>query len=158
MRLDGPPVGLPAAAVQPVAMVLHELTTNAAKHGALSALGGVVEVHWRVNRGAGGEDLLKLRWTETGGPPVAGIPARRGFGSRVVEATVSGQLGGTVERRWERTGLVVEVAVPLARVTAPEAASASRSRHPQGPRSRGAGDRFEVPEARKAAPVAQDAL
>ena len=47
-------------------------------------------------------------------------PARRGFGSRVIEATVRGQLGGTVERRWERTGLVVEVAVPLARAAADE--------------------------------------
>jgi two-component sensor histidine kinase len=64
--------------------------------------------------------MLRLRWTETGGPPVLAAPARRSFGSRVIEATVRGQLGGTVERRWERTGLVIEVAVPLARAAADE--------------------------------------
>jgi two-component sensor histidine kinase len=75
-----------------------------------------VEVRWRSAHGAEEDGLLRLCWTETGGPPVAGVPSRRGFGSRVVEATVRGQLGGTVERRWERTGLVVEVAVPVGRV------------------------------------------
>ncbi|MBD0274316.1 MAG: hypothetical protein ICV73_20585, partial [Acetobacteraceae bacterium] len=59
---------------------------------------------------------LRLRWAEKGGPPVAGAPERRGFGTRVVEATVRGQLGGTLERRWDPEGLAVEVAVPLARV------------------------------------------
>ena len=99
-------------------MVLHELATNAAKHGPLSAPGGAVQVRWRAGRRAGESGLLHVRWAEAGGPPVAGPPGRRGFGTRVVEATVRGQLGGTVERRWERTGLVVEVAVPLARVAA----------------------------------------
>ena len=61
---------------------------------------------------------MRLRWTEAGGPPVRAAPSRRGFGTRVIEATVRGQLGGTVERRWERTGLVVEIAVPLARAAA----------------------------------------
>jgi two-component sensor histidine kinase len=124
VSLDGPPVPLAPAAVQPLAMVLHELATNAAKHGALSAPGGTVEVRWRAGRRAGEDGLLRLRWTETGGPPVLATPARRGFGSRVVEATVRGQLGGTVERRWERTGLVCEVAVPLARMAADAGADA----------------------------------
>ena len=118
VSLDGAAFPLAAAAVQPVTMVLHELATNAAKHGALSAPGGAVEVRWHAGRRAGEDGLLRLRWTETGGPPVFAVPARRGFGSRVVEATVRGQLGGAVERRWERTGLVVEVAVPLARLVA----------------------------------------
>ena len=113
--LDGPPVPLAPTAVQPFAMVLHELATNAAKHGALSALGGRVEVRWREGRSAGDDGVLRLRWAETGGPSVAGAPARRGFGSRVIEATVRRQLGGTVERRWEPSGLVVEVEVPLGR-------------------------------------------
>ena len=125
VSLDGPPVPLAPVAVQPLAMVLHELATNAAKHGALCAPGGRVEVRWRLGRRVGEDGLFLLRWAETGGPPVAGAPARRGFGTRVVEATVRGQLGGTVERRWEATGLVVEVAVPLARVTAGTDAQAS---------------------------------
>ncbi len=114
--LDGPPVPLAPAAVQPFAMVLHELATNAAKHGAFSAPCGRVEVRWRAwGRRAGDGGVLRLRWAETGGPPVAGAPARCGFGSRVIETTVRRQLCGTVERRWEPSGLVVEVAVPLAR-------------------------------------------
>ena len=111
-------VPLAPTAVQPLAMVLHELATNAAKHGALSARGGLVEVRWTVGRRKGEDGLLRLRWAEVGGPPVAGPPARRGFGTRVVEATVRGQLGGSVERRWGPGGLVVEVAVPVARVLA----------------------------------------
>jgi two-component sensor histidine kinase len=126
VSLDGPPVALAAAAAQPLAMLLHELATNAAKHGALSVPGGAVEVRWRAGRRTGEDGSLRLRWTETGGPPVLAAPARRGFGSRVVEATVRGQLGGAVERRWERAGLVVEVAVPLARVAAAPAAGADR--------------------------------
>ena len=115
VSLDGPPVPLAAAAVQPLAMLLHELATNAAKHGALSVPGGVVEVRWRAGRSTGEDGMWRLRWAETGGPPIAGTPARRGFGTRVVEATVRGQLGGAVEQRWAPSGLVVEVAVPLAR-------------------------------------------
>ena len=122
VSLDGPPVPLAAAAVQPFAMVLHELATNAAKHGALSALGGRVEVRWRAGRRAAEDGLLRLSWTETGGPPLAGVPARRSFGSRMIEATVRRQLGGALERRWEPTGLVVEVAVPLARAVCEGAA------------------------------------
>ncbi|MFC7478693.1 PAS domain S-box protein [Dankookia sp. GCM10030260] len=129
--LDGPPVALAPTAVQPLAMVLHELTTNAAKHGALSVPGGTVEVRWTVGRRKGEDGLLRLRWAETGGPPVVGKPARRGFGTRVVEATVGGQLGGTVERRWEPTGLVVEIAVPVTRVLAGAEAAASAGTNPE---------------------------
>ena len=112
VSLDGPPVRLAAAAVQPVAMVLHELATNAAKHGALSVPGGRVEVRWRLDRR---EEVLGLVWAEAGGPPVPAVPRRRGFGSRVVEATVRGQLGGAVDLAWRRHGLAVEIALPLAR-------------------------------------------
>jgi PAS domain S-box-containing protein len=118
VSLDGPPVPLAPTAVQPIAMVLHELATNAAKHGALSVAGGSVEVRWRVGRRAGEDGSLCLAWRETGGPPVPMAPARRGFGSRVIEATVRGQLGGTLQRQWEPTGLLVEVALPLARAAA----------------------------------------
>jgi PAS domain S-box-containing protein len=133
VSLDGPPVPLAPAAVQPFAMVLHELATNAAKHGALSVPGGAVEVRWRAGRRAREDGLLRLRWTETGGPPLAGPPARRGFGSRVIEATVRGQFGGAVERRWDPSGLVVEVEIPLARTTAgdPDARDERGARDPR---------------------------
>ncbi|GGC71524.1 sensor histidine kinase [Siccirubricoccus deserti] len=116
--IDGPQVALAATAVQPLAMVLHELATNAAKHGALSTPGGTVEIRWSAGRRIGEDGLLHLRWAEAGGPPIISTPSGRGFGSRVIEATVRGQLGGSVVRRWERTGLICEVTLPLERIVA----------------------------------------
>jgi PAS domain S-box-containing protein len=118
VRLDGPAVALASTAVQPLAMLLHELATNAAKHGALSRPGGHVEVRWRAGRRAGEDGLLHLRWSEVGGPVAAGIPARRGLGSRLIETTVRGQLGGSIERRWDPAGLMCEIRVPLRRIMA----------------------------------------
>ncbi|TDH62683.1 PAS domain S-box protein [Dankookia rubra] len=129
--IDGPAVALAPTAVQPLAMVLHELATNAAKHGGLSTPDGQVEVRWTIGRRTGEDGLLRLRWIEVGGPPIAGPPARRGFGTRVVEATVRGQLGGTVERRWEPTGLGVEITVPVARILAGADASTSTTTIPE---------------------------
>jgi two-component sensor histidine kinase len=117
VRLDGPPVPLAPAAVQPIAMILHELATNAAKHGALLVPGGTVTLAWWMSRG-GGDDRLHMRWAETDGAPVPEIPARQGFGTRLIDASVRGQLGGTVTRRWETSGLVCEISIPLARIAA----------------------------------------
>ncbi|MFC7475202.1 HWE histidine kinase domain-containing protein [Dankookia sp. GCM10030260] len=111
LELRGPPVVLPAVAAQPVAMAVHELATNAVKHGALSVPGGMLAVRWTVRPAR--PTRLRLRWAEAGGPPVAGAPARRGFGSRVLEGTVRGQLGGAVELDWAASGLVCELDVPL---------------------------------------------
>jgi two-component sensor histidine kinase len=97
-------------------MVVHELATNAAKHGALSTPGGTVEIRWYVGRRIGEDGLLHLRWAESSGPPITSPPSGRGFGSRVIETTVRGQLGGSVVRRWEKTGLICEVTVPLGRI------------------------------------------
>ncbi|WP_458094834.1 PAS domain S-box protein [Roseomonas sp. WA12] len=109
--LDGPPVVLPAGMAQPLAMAIHELATNALKYGALSVPTGRVSVSWHLAGPPPG--LLCLRWAENGGPPVAETPTRRGFGSRVLEGTVRRQLGGAVLLRWNATGLVCEVEVPL---------------------------------------------
>jgi PAS domain S-box-containing protein len=113
--LDGPSVLLPPGVAQPIAMAAHELATNAAKHGALSAPGGQVAVGWTLRAGR----ELRLRWTESGGPPVAGPPGRRGFGSRVLEGTVARQLGGAVRLDWRPAGLACEMEVPLRRETVP---------------------------------------
>ncbi len=115
LRFGGPEVTLSAAAVQPVSMALHELATNAMKYGALSAAEGEVSIAWTLDRPAG---LLRLRWAEAGGPPLAGTPPRRGFGSRVLEATIRDQLDGRVERDWSGDGLVCHVALPIARAVA----------------------------------------
>ncbi len=115
--LAGPDVVLPPDTAQPLAMALHELATNAVKHGALSVHAGSLAVSWSV--GAGTPDVLRLRWTEAGGPAVRGKPGRRGFGWRVLDGTVSGQLGGMVRLSWEAAGLVCEMAVPLRPALAP---------------------------------------
>ena len=115
--LAAPPAALVASAVQPVAMALHELATNAAKHGALSRPEGRVSLRWRLDPGTA---TVRLTWTESGGPPVTAPPSRRGFGSRMIEATLEGQLGGTLAVHWEAEGLRTEIALPVARVLAAE--------------------------------------
>lgn len=112
-QLEGEPVMLPASAAQPLAMAVHELATNATKHGALSVPGGQVRIDWTLRDGT-----LSLRWAETGGPPLAAPPEGRGFGSRVLDGTMRQQLGGTVALDWARTGLVCDIALPLRGVRA----------------------------------------
>jgi PAS domain S-box-containing protein len=112
VEVAGPDLALAPVAMQALSMAVHELATNAVKYGGLSASGGRVRVSWHVDGAAG---LLRLRWEEAGGPPIAGPPARRGFGSRVLEATVRDQLGGQVERLWGPSGLVCEIAIPVER-------------------------------------------
>jgi PAS domain S-box-containing protein len=110
--LDGPAVVLPPGMAQPLAMTVHELATNAAKHGALSVAEGRIVVRWSLVPGS--PAILRLRWEETGGPGAA-PPTRRGFGSRVLENTVQSQLGGTLSLDWRDTGLVCGIEVPLRR-------------------------------------------
>ncbi len=110
--VSGPSVRLGPGAAQAVSMALHELATNATKHGALSVPGGSVALSWTEDRTA---RLLSIRWEERGGPALAGPPQRRGFGTRVLESTIRGQLGGAVRQRWAPEGLVCELDLPLDR-------------------------------------------
>ena len=90
-----------------VALLFHELATNAAKYGALSSEDGKVTLD---TRRAG--DRFILTWTESGGPPLAGPPARSGFGSSLASLSVEGQLGGRLERKWRPEGLQVVADLP----------------------------------------------
>ncbi|MDI3308245.1 MAG: HWE histidine kinase domain-containing protein [Acetobacteraceae bacterium] len=136
--LDGPPMVLPPGAAQPLAMAVHELATNALKHGALSVEGGRVAVSWRaVGRAA--SRMLRLRWVETGGPPVPGVPTRRGFGTRVVDATIRRQLGGTVSLAWEAQGLICDIELPLTRAPGPGRGAAATGAVPSEPPTPGSG-------------------
>ncbi|HYF40699.1 MAG TPA: PAS domain-containing protein, partial [Gemmatimonadales bacterium] len=108
--LDGPPVQIEPEAVQPLSMVFHELATNASKYGALSRLAGRLHVSWRVET-KGAEQRLVMNWVERGGPPVAGEPERRGFGSMLLTSTVESQLSGEIKKRWERAGVTCELSV-----------------------------------------------
>jgi two-component sensor histidine kinase len=109
-----------AGAVQPLSIALHELATNAMKYGALSAAEGEIAITWTLDRPA---EQLRLRWAEAGGPPLAGTPPRRGFGSRLLEATIGDQLDGRVEREWTGRGLVCDVALPMARAVCARSAA-----------------------------------
>ena len=84
-RIDGPDVVLNAEAGQALAMMFHELATNAAKFGALSAATGRVSVHWSFRRIGHAESSLCIQWEESGGPQVA-PPARLGFGTSVLRS------------------------------------------------------------------------
>jgi PAS domain S-box-containing protein len=116
--LDGPDVTLVPGAAQAISMALHELATNATKHGALSTPEGRVSVIWETDAEKG---KLRLLWAEAGGPPVEAPPTRRGFGSRLLEATLKDQLGGTPARDWRPGGLVCTIELPLARALAGQA-------------------------------------
>lgn len=90
----------------PLALVMHELATNAAKYGALSKEGGRLTIDV-VEHG----DLLELAWAEQGGPRVAGEPSRQGFGTQLAELSVVRQLGGAIEKEWLPEGLKVVISV-----------------------------------------------
>ena len=107
LALDGPELWLPPNRALSLALAMHELATNAVKYGALSEAEGRVGVRWRV-RDRPGTRRLELEWRETGGPPVT-PPLRRGFGSRLIERSLSRELHGEVTLDFEPSGLVCRV-------------------------------------------------
>lgn len=107
IAFSGRPLLLEPAAAQIVAMVLHELATNAAKYGALSDTIGRLSVSWHTDA-----DGLHVTWNETGGPAVS-APTQRGFGTRSVIGSVETQLGGKAEFDWDPAGLKCRLHVPL---------------------------------------------
>jgi PAS domain S-box-containing protein len=109
VRINGPAVMLEPNTAQAIAIALHELATNAAKYGSLSTEDGDVEIAW--SRTADGR--LSLRWTESGGPTPT-PPTHRGFGTRILEKMIGGQLGGQVRFDWRDQGLICEIALLLA--------------------------------------------
>lgn len=108
--LRGEDLVLRPRAVLTLAMALHELTTNAAKYGALSVPSGRVEVQWQQAETAG-RKMLRLEWTESGGPEVK-VPERRSFGSRLIEGSIKAELGGAVELTYAPEGLRCEILIP----------------------------------------------
>lgn len=108
VRIEGPAVMLEPSTAQTVAISLHELATNAAKYGSLSAVSGRVEILWSLPA----DRRVSLRWIESGGP-AATPPTHRGFGTRIMENMI-GQLKGEVRFDWRDQGLTCEIALPLA--------------------------------------------
>lgn len=104
--VGGPDATLSAEAVQPLSLVVHELATNALKHGALSAAAGHVSVTWEIVGG-----LLVLRWVERGGPVVS-RPEKSGFGSKLLDKTVTRQLEAGLDLDWSPEGLGATLSIP----------------------------------------------
>jgi len=102
VQIYGPPLLLTPDVAQAMAMTLHELATNAAKYGALSAPEGRIDLKWWRD-GA----QLTLQWTEIGGPTVQ-KPTRRGFGGRIIERMIN-QLNGKIDFEWRADGLVCQI-------------------------------------------------
>jgi two-component sensor histidine kinase len=92
-------------------MALHELCTNAAKYGAFSRPAGRVVIEWLLVV-EGEQKRLLLTWRESGGPPVA-LPSRRGFGSRLIERGLAGELNGEVRLDFDPGGVVCAIDVPI---------------------------------------------
>jgi two-component sensor histidine kinase len=109
--LIGPSVELSADLAVPVGMALHELTTNAVRHGALSNPEGYVRVQWNVDE-VEGVRKLHLEWREVGGPPVK-EPQHRGFGSTLLQRVLPMQCKAEVEVRYASDGLRFRMDAPL---------------------------------------------
>ncbi|MFM5893555.1 MAG: sensor histidine kinase [Novosphingobium sp.] len=109
--ISGDDVAIDDRGATPVALVIHELATNAAKYGALLTEKGQVTI--AITRVG---DNLTISWTERNGPYLAGAPTTSGFGSKLAELSVERQLGGTIENLWEREGLQVRIGLKCSRL------------------------------------------
>jgi PAS domain S-box-containing protein len=111
----GPPAMLLPATAQAVALAVHELATNAAKYGALSAESGRLQFVWSIGEGA-----LELDWIESGGPPAA-APTSLGFGLSIVRSSIEAQFRGGVCYDWRPEGLHCHLSIPRAQIVGTDA-------------------------------------
>jgi PAS domain S-box-containing protein len=111
IRFAGPDISLQPATAQGLALALHELATNAAKHGALSSPSGKVGLDWQLQR-----DALTLHWVENDGPRIA-EPASHNFGLKVIAASIEQQLGGKSTFDWNPEGLRCAFSIPRSELT-----------------------------------------
>jgi two-component sensor histidine kinase len=107
IAIEGSDVLLNPASAQTIALALHELATNAAKYGSLSVSGGGLALSWRVE-----DRIIKFDWRESGGPATA-APNRKGFGTRIIVASIEQQLGGKVLLNWHTEGLACAFTIPF---------------------------------------------
>ncbi len=108
VRVNGPELPIGARTAMSLSLLIHELATNAVKHGALSVPAGHVVIDWAINGGQ-----LEMRWVERGGPPAI-APTRRGFGSRIINMGLTGS--GDVKLHYASDGLTVEMTAPVRQV------------------------------------------
>jgi two-component sensor histidine kinase len=111
---DGPPIRVSSAAAQSIGMVVHELSTNTVKYGALSGEEGRIDIGWEIDS-SGAEPVFSICWTERNGPPIA-APTHRGFGTTVVTKMVEMSLDGETVLDYTSTGLIWRLGCPLKNV------------------------------------------
>ena len=110
--LAGPSVQLTETGTHALGLVFHELATNAMKYSDVFAEGSRFEVAWKIAPGSKGSRRLELDWIEET-PKEVSVPESLGFGSRLMEALVAGEMGGKIDRRFTSRGVVVRISVPL---------------------------------------------
>ena len=111
VKVEGPPVMLSSAIAVPLSMAVHELVTNATKHGALSVPTGRLDIGWEEFDRADGERVLSIDWRELNGPPVS-PPARAGFGSTLLRRVLGTQLHATVDWNFDPEGVSLKILLP----------------------------------------------
>jgi two-component sensor histidine kinase len=123
VRLAGPPIDLPPGLALSFGLAVHELTTNAAKYGALSTGSGLVAITWSVEEGDA-DPVIGLTWAERGGPPVS-PPQRLGFGTRLITTSFE-RIGGSVRFAYPEAGIRCDIAVPVPGLVVPAGEPAGR--------------------------------
>lgn len=118
-RITGDDVPIDDRGATPVALIFHELATNAAKYGGLSVPEGRVEVRTRLDG-----DALRIDWCESGGPAIDGEPNATGFGTRLAALSIEQQLAGSIARDWRPGGLAVRIDLSRAALVRERPASA----------------------------------
>jgi two-component sensor histidine kinase len=108
----GPPLACGEHALNGIALIFHELATNALKYGGFANEHGFVDIKWTTD-----SQVVQFVWHEQGGPAVSVPPQLSGFGSRLLRDTVEGQFRGSLSHAWNPDGLIVQIAIPLERLT-----------------------------------------
>lgn len=111
LSLEGPSVKVASSAVTALALIFHELSTNAVKYGALSIAAGRITVRWRIEAAN-----LLLDWIEEGGPKIGQTPGQNGFGTQLMQLSSRGTLGGDIRFAWDPSGLRVQLQAALERL------------------------------------------
>jgi len=112
VQWSGPDIILAENAMVSLSLVLNELATNAAKYGALTNDTGAVRISWAIRPEQDGPDIVELNWAETGGSPLQAAPSEAGFGSSLIDHSITRNLYGKIERNWALDGLKCKITFP----------------------------------------------
>jgi two-component system, chemotaxis family, CheB/CheR fusion protein len=112
VTMSGPRVNLRPRAAETLGLAIHELVTNAVKHGALSHNGGTIEIGWQVQSSASGDELV-FDWRESGGRRLVPVHNKRGFGIEMLEETLPFELQARTELNFASTGFRCRIRLPI---------------------------------------------